>query len=196
MAIFLLKSSKVEIKKGKKQLLVIRLARTGKKKQAYFRIVVADKRRAVTSKFIEILGNYDPHAKKLSLNQEKLEEYIKNGAQPSNSVAKLLAKEGLKLPKWVNITEKKRAPKKEPVVQEPKAEAAEAPAETEGGEPVAEEAVSETPETETLAEGSEPVESAEEATAEEATVEEEPSTEAPEEAEVTEEAKEEESAEK
>ena len=100
-------------------MLVIRLARTGKKKQAYFRIVVADKRRAVGAKFVEILGNYNPHQKKLELNQEKLNEYMKNGAQPSNTLAKILKKEGIKLPKWVCITEKNRPSKK---VEEPKEE--------------------------------------------------------------------------
>jgi len=97
-------------------LLVIRLARTGKKKQAYFRIVVADKRRAVGAKFVEILGNYNPHEKKLELNQEKLNEYMKNGAQPSNTLAKILKKEGVKLPKWVYINERNRPAKK--VVEE------------------------------------------------------------------------------
>ena len=102
-------------------MLVIRLARTGKKKQAYFRIVVADKRRAVGAKFVEILGNYNPHQKKLELNQEKLNEYMKNGAQPSNTLAKILKKEGVKLPKWVYITERNRPAKK---VEEPKEETA------------------------------------------------------------------------
>lgn len=104
-------------------MLVIRLARTGKKKQAFFRIVVADKRRAVGAKFVEILGNYNPHAKKLDLDQEKLNEYMKNGAQPSNTLAKILKKEGVKLPKWVYITEKNKPAKKvEEAPEAPKAE--------------------------------------------------------------------------
>lgn len=101
-------------------MLVIRLARTGKKHQAYYRIVVADKRSAVGSKFIEILGNYDPHAKKLSIDKEKLNTYLTNGAQPSNSVAKIFKTEKVEMPKWVKITEKNKAPKK---VEEPKTEA-------------------------------------------------------------------------
>lgn len=93
-------------------MLVIRLARTGKKKQAYFRIVVAEKERAVTSKFVEILGNYNPHEKKLEIDKEKLEKYLANGAQPSNTLAKLLKKEGISMPKWVTIAERNRPPKK------------------------------------------------------------------------------------
>ncbi len=92
-------------------MLVIRLARTGKKKQAYFRIVVAEKQKAVGAKFVEILGNYNPHEKKIVINKEKLEQYLKNGAQPSNTLAKVLKKEGITLPKWVKIVEKNKAPK-------------------------------------------------------------------------------------
>lgn len=98
-------------------MLTIRLARTGKKKQAYFRLVVSDKRKAPTAKFVAILGNYDPHAKKLTVDREKLAEYLKNGVQPSESVAKILKAEKIELPKWVKITEKKKAPKKEPEVK-------------------------------------------------------------------------------
>jgi small subunit ribosomal protein S16 len=132
-------------------LLVIRLARTGKRHQAYFRIVVADKRRAVGSKFVEILGNYDPHAKKLSLNTDKLKEYMKNGAVPSNTVAKLLKLEKVEMPKWVKITEKKRAPKKKEETEKkeaPKKEEAEKPAE---GDVKTEEAPAEEPKKESEA---------------------------------------------
>lgn len=94
-------------------MLVIRLARTGKKKQAYFRVVVQEKHKSPGAKFIEILGNYDPHSKKLEINKDKTEEYMSKGAQPSNTLAVLLKKEGIKLPAWVKITEKNKAPKKQ-----------------------------------------------------------------------------------
>lgn len=124
-------------------MLVIRFARTGKKKQAYFRIVVAESKRAVGAKFVEILGNYNPHDKKLTVDSERLAFYLKNGAQPSNSVAKLFTKEKIELPKWVKITEKKRAPKKEPEVK-PEASKVEVEEATE-----AKEASEEQPSTET-----------------------------------------------
>lgn len=103
-------------------MLVIRFARTGKKHQAYFRIVVAEKQRSVSAKFIEILGNYDPHAKKLSVDAEKLKKYMKNGAVPSNTVAKLLKSEKIEMPKWVRIETKNKASKKkeEKVKEAPK----------------------------------------------------------------------------
>lgn len=113
-------------------MLAIRLSRTGKKHQAYFRVVVSDSHRTPTAKFVEILGNYDPHAKKFQIDKERLEYYLKNGAQPSNTVAKLLKNEKIELPKWVKITERKRAPKKKEEPKEaPKAkESAEKPEET------------------------------------------------------------------
>lgn len=106
---------------------MIRLARTGKKKQAYFRVVVAEKERAVGAKFIEILGNYNPHEKKLEINKERLQEFLKNGAQPSNRLALILKKEGVELPKWLKIKEKNKPPKKseEEKKEEPKPEATE-----------------------------------------------------------------------
>lgn len=118
-------------------MLVIRFARTGKKHQAYFRIVVAEKQRSVSAKFIEILGNYDPHAKKLSIDKEKLRKYLGNGAVPSNTVAKLLKSEKIEMPKWVRIETKNRpSKKKEEVTKEaPKTETKP----TEKGETVTEE---------------------------------------------------------
>ena len=111
-------------------MLAIRLSRTGKKHQAYFRVVVSDHHRTPTAKFVEILGNYDPHAKKFQIDKDRLAYYLKNGAQPSNSVAKLLKNEKIDMPKWVKITERKRAPKKvEEEKAAPKAEVKEGDAE-------------------------------------------------------------------
>ncbi len=118
-------------------MVVLRLTRTGKKKQAFYRIVAADSRRFVNSKFIEILGWYNPKTKEVSLKEELVNAWIAKGAQPSNTVAKLLKEKGIKLPDWVVITEKNRKPKKEPVVKEPKVEA---PAAEETAPEVAEEA--------------------------------------------------------
>jgi len=94
-------------------LLRIRFARTGKKKQANYRIVVADQRSAVTAKFNEILGWYNPHTKEVGLDKEKTESWLQKGANPTNSVAKILKSNGVTLPKWVEIVEKNKKPKKE-----------------------------------------------------------------------------------
>ncbi len=129
-------------------MVVLRLTRTGKKKQAFYRIVAADSRRFVNSKFIEILGWYNPKTKEISLKQDRIAEWLGKGAQPSNTVAKLLKTSGVKLPEWVVITEKVSKPKKEPVVKEPKVEAPvveEVPAENSEPDEPAEEVAEETP---------------------------------------------------
>lgn len=114
-------------------MLVIRLARGGRTKYPVYRIVAAESSRASTGKFIEVLGRYNPHTKELSLEKEQIERRLSHGAQPSNSVAKLLQREGVKLPDWVKLETKSRPPKKEPVVkaEAPKAEEAPVAAEAE-----------------------------------------------------------------
>lgn len=115
-------------------MLVIRLARQGRNKYPVYRIVAAESARAVTGKFVAVLGHYNPHTKELVIKKEETVKYLGNGAQPSNSVVKLLQREKIELPKWVSLKTKTRAPKKEPVVKEaapaPEAEEAEAVAES------------------------------------------------------------------
>ncbi len=83
-------------------MLVIRMQRTGRKGHAMFRVVVQDSRRTPTSgKVVAQLGSYDPHAKTLILNKEKVAFYLEHGAQPSDRAARLIAAEGIKLPEWV-----------------------------------------------------------------------------------------------
>ncbi len=97
-------------------MLVIRLARTGRKKHASYRIVAAEKSRAATGKFVEVLGHYDPHTKQLVMDKEGIARRVGQGAQPSNTVLRLMVREGMELPKWAKVTEKQRKPKKEPEV--------------------------------------------------------------------------------
>lgn len=113
-------------------MLVIRLARGGRTKYPVYRIVAAESSRAATGKFVEVLGHYNPHTKELVIKKEEIIKRLNHGAQPSNSVAKLLMREKIELPSWVKIKERDRKPKKEP-----KAEAApaEAPKEEASGEP-------------------------------------------------------------
>ncbi len=85
-------------------MLAIRMQRTGRKGHAQFRVIVQDSHRSPsTGKVIEYLGSYNPHTKEAVLEKEAIEKYMSNGAQPSNRVAILLKKEGVKLPKWVTI---------------------------------------------------------------------------------------------
>lgn len=70
----------------------LRLMRVGKKKQAIYRVVAADKRSPRDGKFIEIVGTYDPRPDPSVINivQSKAVNWLKNGAQPSERVKKLL----------------------------------------------------------------------------------------------------------
>lgn len=73
-------------------MVAIRLARVGAKKKPSYRVVVMDKRRARDSKSIEILGHYDPRPKPigLSLNRERIDYWLGVGAQPSDTVRRLI----------------------------------------------------------------------------------------------------------
>jgi len=76
---------------------IIRLTRKGKHKRPYYRIVVADSRMPRDGRCIEILGNYDPLAKTagIQVKQERAVEWLKKGAQVSDTVQRLFKKAGL-----------------------------------------------------------------------------------------------------
>ena len=75
-------------------MLAIRLRRMGSKKRSFFRVVVTDSRAARDSSFVEVLGHYNPRTKpeSLEINRERLEHWIKAGAQPSDSVRTLVSR--------------------------------------------------------------------------------------------------------
>lgn len=77
-------------------MLAIRLRRQGKKGQPNYRIVVADEKAPILGKYIEMLGTYNPFTKAVVLDNEKALSWMKKGAKPSNTVAKLMQKQGLK----------------------------------------------------------------------------------------------------
>lgn len=111
-------------------MLVIRLARTGRAKYPTYRIVAAEAARTATGKFVAILGHYNPHTKDLVIKREEIAKHLGNGAQPSNTVVKLLMREKVELPAWVKL--KTKAPKAvEPTAEETAAAAEVTPAEAE-----------------------------------------------------------------
>ncbi len=75
-------------------MLAIRLARFGAKKKPSYRVVVIDKERARNSRSVEVVGFYNPIAKpaQVQLNHERISHWIKNGAQPSDTVSRLMRK--------------------------------------------------------------------------------------------------------
>ncbi len=94
-------------------MLVIRLSRVGRNKYPTYRVVAADSRRPANGKFVSILGHFNPHTKELVLKKEEIIHYIENGAQPSNSMIRLLDKEKVKLPEWAKYHAKNKASKQE-----------------------------------------------------------------------------------
>ena len=73
-------------------MLMIRLARFGAKKKPTYRLVVIEKDRARNSRAIEVVGHYNPVAqpKQLHNKHERVSHWLKNGAQPSDTVKRLL----------------------------------------------------------------------------------------------------------
>jgi small subunit ribosomal protein S16 len=72
----------------------IRLARHGAKKSPYYRVVVADARSPRDGRFIEEVGRYNPctNPAYVKLDLEKIDTWLANGAQPTETVTKLVAK--------------------------------------------------------------------------------------------------------
>ena len=158
----------------------IRLARGGAKKRPYYRIVVADIRMPRDGRYIERVGSYNPllprdHEDRVSLDKERIVDWLSKGAKPTDRVARFLDEAGI-LKREPKNNPQKAKPKKEP---EPKEEAVaeEAPAE----EAPAEEAKTEEAPAEEAPAEEAPAEEAktEEAPAEEAKTEEAPAEEAP-----------------
>jgi small subunit ribosomal protein S16 len=75
----------------------IRLRRMGAKKAPFYRIVVADSRYPRDGRFIEEIGTYNPltDPAEINIDAEKVQKWIKNGAQPTDIVRKLLKKSGI-----------------------------------------------------------------------------------------------------
>lgn len=71
---------------------MIRLARFGAKKKPTYRLVVIDKERARDSRAVEVVGHYNPVAspKVVSIKHDRVNYWLQNGAQPSDTVARLL----------------------------------------------------------------------------------------------------------
>ena len=114
-------------------MLTLRLKRTGRKKLPQYRLIAQEHRLSPSSgKVAAYLGSYNPHTKDFNFDKEKTESLLANGAQPSNRVAILLSKAGLKLPKWVVITQK---PEKKKPEAEVEAKPTEVKDETEGTAP-------------------------------------------------------------
>ena len=75
-------------------MVKIRLARHGAKKRPFYRIIAADSRSPRDGRFLERLGSYDPTRDPalIEIKQDRLAVWLKNGAQPTETVARLIKK--------------------------------------------------------------------------------------------------------
>jgi small subunit ribosomal protein S16 len=120
-------------------MITIRLQRTGRENLPSYRIVVAEKQKPVKGKFLEIVGHYLPTRDPVifEYKAERIEHWVSKGAIPSDTLARLLRKAGLKnMDKFIKRYAKQRsksAPPPEeaaqaaPAAEAPKAETAAAP---------------------------------------------------------------------
>ncbi|HEV2688687.1 MAG TPA: 30S ribosomal protein S16 [Bryobacteraceae bacterium] len=81
-------------------MLMIRLARFGAKKKPTYRVVVMDKERARNSRSVEVVGFYNPVSQPpvVNLKHDRIEYWLKNGAQPSDTVGRLLKNNPVPIP--------------------------------------------------------------------------------------------------
>ena len=167
--------------------LRIRLSRGGAKKRPYYRIVVADSRKARDGRYIERLGTYNPmvakdHPDRLNTDDERIKYWLGVGALPSNRVARFLSDKGLIDKPAIPEQTKQHLPRAKTLERQKEAkEKAKAAAEAPAEEAKAEEAPAEEAKAEEAL--------AEEAKAEETPAEEAKADEAPAEETKTEEAK-------
>lgn len=75
----------------------LRLKRMGKKGKPFYRIVAADSRSPRDGRIIESVGTYNPNTEpaQINVNEELAVKWLKNGAQPSDTVRNLLSKQGI-----------------------------------------------------------------------------------------------------
>src|SRR3989339_1022467 len=139
-------------------MLTIRLSRTGKKNQPFYRLIISEKTKDPWGKYLELLGNFNPRSKELNAKKDRIKYWLSKGAQMSPTINNLLLKAGIisgKKQKSVNIS-KTRSAKMIKVKDEAKAKAEadqaklnEAPAKSEIVEAAAEKPATEAPTTET-----------------------------------------------
>lgn len=120
-------------------MLAIRLQRLGRKAYPVYRLAVQEAQRHPSSgRVVAYVGSYNPHTKETKIDAEKVSFYLKNGAQPTPRVVKLLVEQKVKLPDWVKqhtgdktstVKNAEKLRKHQPKEEAAPEEVAEAPAE-------------------------------------------------------------------
>ena len=96
-------------------MVKIRLTRIGKKKMPFYKIVVSDSRNPVDGRFIEQIGTYDPNTNPstVKIDQTLAQKWLTQGAQPTETVAKLMRQAGIgKKGESIEVKVKVAKPKK------------------------------------------------------------------------------------
>lgn len=103
----------------------IRLMRIGTKGHPFYRVVAVDERKKRTGEYIELLGTYNPltEPKEIILKKDRIEEWLKKGAQPSTGYLRIIGKAPQR-----PARKPKKVPAEEPAVATPAAPKEEAPA--------------------------------------------------------------------
>jgi small subunit ribosomal protein S16 len=86
-------------------MLMIRLTRVGGKKKPSYRVVVIDKERARDSRSVEVVGHYNPVTSPATvrLDHDRIQQWIRNGAQPSPTVSRLMKNNPAPVPETVAV---------------------------------------------------------------------------------------------
>lgn len=110
-------------------MLVLRLSRTGKRNQPAYRLVVTEHSAPVKSKFVEVIGHYNPaERKKLNFKMDRIEHWVKMGAKPSHTLATILKNNSVPGMEKFIVQRRRKKQKKGVAEAAPVAAAAVAPA--------------------------------------------------------------------
>jgi len=91
---------------------MIRLARTGKRSQAYFRLIVSEKTKDTHGDYLELLGHVDPHAnpRTVTIKADRVKHWLEHGAKPSPAVHNILVEQGLLKADKLRVWKAKKKP--------------------------------------------------------------------------------------
>jgi len=116
-------------------MLIVRLQRTGKRGQAYFRVIVTEHTKKPKGEYLELLGTYNPHEKVLNVKKDRIEYWVSKGAQTSPTVNNLLVNHKI----WDKPKVQSWKPKVKPKTEAPATKAVAPKAEAPKEEPAPEE---------------------------------------------------------